>query len=490
MTPQSHVPSLSASTPAPLASPQLARPFTSITTSPAASTQPQTAEAPGPPYGTVEFALDRSVRRIDADGHLHIAACILSAATVCPYYGHEIPNAAALGLDPNALYQVYRDPTALQAAATSMAGKPLLMRHQPVSAQAHPSMLTVGAVGSDVHFTPPNLIGSLTIWQSAAIAAIQSGQQKAVSAGYRYRAVAQTGTHDGTPYTLVMADIVFNHLALVTEPRVKTAIIGDASPAISSRANGKRPHTGAWGSGPSSMAGARAPAIQTSSASVPSLIAASGGTDPSSPSQPCLQQGALTSNSTRQAMPTHAHATSHAHPAASSSAQTDASAIPAAAHTPNAASSEATARTVSSLSAAAPLAGSGGTQPHSTTMPSCTAAQPALSMDAAIAQAVQQAEVGAMRRMEALHTARAAVRPFVGDVTMDSAAAVYGFALRENGVDTTALPEAALQPLFQQFARLHAQTQAAGQGAALGMDSSKTVSFREEFGLNRITVKA
>ncbi len=73
---------------------------------------------------------------------------------------------------------------------------------------------------------------------------------------------------------------------------------------------------------------------------------------------------------------------------------------------------------------------------------------------------------------------------------MDSAAAVYGFALRENGVDTTALPEAALQPLFQQFARLHAQTQVAGQGAALGMDSSKTVSFREEFGLNRITVKA
>ncbi|WP_254906862.1 DUF2213 domain-containing protein [Acetobacter tropicalis] len=489
MTPQPHLHSLSASTPVPLASPQLARPFTSITTSPAASTQPQTAEAPGPPHGTVEFALDRSVRRIDADGHLHIAACILSAATVCPYYGHEIPNAAALGLDPNALYQVYRDPTALQAAAASMAGKPILMRHQPVSAQAHPSMLTVGAVGSDVHFTPPNLIGSLTIWQSAAIAAIQSGQQKAVSAGYRYRAVAQTGTHDGTPYTLVMADIVFNHLALVTEPRVKTAIIGDASPAISSRANGKRLYTGAWGSGPSVMAAAHAPAIQPSSASVPSFIAASGGTDPSSSSQPCLQQGALTSNSTRQAMPTHAHATSHAHPAASSSAQTDASAIPAAAHTPNAASSEATAGTVFSLPAA-PLAGSGGTQPHSTTIPSCTAAQAALSMDAAIAQAVQQAEAGAMRRMEALHTARAAVRPFVGDVTMDSAAAVYGFALRENGVDTTALPEAALQPLFQQFARLHAQTQAAGQGAALGMDSSKTVSFREEFGLNRITVKA
>ncbi|MFT9296329.1 MAG: DUF2213 domain-containing protein, partial [Acetobacter orientalis] len=195
---------------------------------------PVTTATPITPYsggaGAIALALDGSVRRIDADGHLHIATCILSAATVCPYYGHEIPNAQALGLVPDKLYQVYRPPQALAAAAASLAGKPILMRHQPVSAQDHPSTLTVGAVGSSVQFTPPNLVGSLTIWESAAIAAITSGRQKAVSAGYRYKAVPQSGTHNGVAYTLVMANIVFNHLALVAHPRVPTAIIGDAAP--------------------------------------------------------------------------------------------------------------------------------------------------------------------------------------------------------------------------------------------------------------------
>ncbi|MGO3517884.1 MAG: DUF2213 domain-containing protein [Acetobacter cibinongensis] len=218
---------------------------------------PRKAEAPGPPPPQQDtsfpMALDRSVRRIDADGHLHIAACILSAATVCPYYGHEIPNAAALGLDANTLYQVFRPPQALAAAAASMAGKPILMRHQPVSAQDHPSLLTVGAVGSHVQFSAPNLIGSLTIWDSTAISAITSGRQKAVSAGYRYRAIAKSGSHNGQPYSVIMADIVFNHLALVTHPRVSTAIIGDAaSPQPPSRYSLQEPLYSPMSTAPSS----------------------------------------------------------------------------------------------------------------------------------------------------------------------------------------------------------------------------------------------
>ncbi|MFT8475771.1 MAG: hypothetical protein ABF659_10965, partial [Acetobacter orientalis] len=144
--------------------------------------------------------------------------------------------------------------------------------------------------------------------------------------------------------------------------------------------------------------------------------------------------------------------------------------------------------------------------PHNTTQPSAhvlpqagaTAlpshnSLPVTAMDTALTHAIAQAEAGAIRRLEALHTARAAVRPFVGDVAMDSAAAVYGFALQENGVNTQNLPDSALQPLFEQFARLSTQAQAYTQGmanAALGMDSAKTASFREEFGLTRITVKA
>ena len=327
------------------------------------------------------LACDGSVRRIDDDGHLHIASCILSAAGVSPYYGREIPGAEALGLEADKIYQVFRPPQVLAAAAASMAGKPVLMRHQPVSARDHPGTLTVGAVGSSVVFSPPGLTGSLTIWDSAAISAILSGRQRAVSAGYRYRAIQQAGTFEGRPYTLVMADIVFNHLALVARPRVASAVIGDALPT--------------------------APVSSLSLMQEPL----------SSP---------MTSSHSAVSAP---HVSDHSQPASG-------------------------------------------------------------AMDAAIEQAVRQAEAGAVRRLEALHTAREAVRPFVGDVAMDSAGAVYGFALRENGVETDTLPEEAFQPLFEQFARLSVQAQACRAGPVMGMDSAKIVSFREEFGLSRIMVKA
>lgn len=312
---------------------------------------------------TQPLALDRaSVRRVDADGHLHIAHCILSAATVSPYYGREIPGAAALGLKDDAIYSVFRPPDALMQAAPSLRGKPVLMQHTPVSAQDHPASITVGAVGSDVRFTPPNLTGSLTIWDATAIKAIENGTQRAVSAGYRYTAIRQAGTYMGTPYTLIMADIAFNHLALVAQPRVPSAIIGDAAP---------------------------------------------------NPNMPF-------NNRSFQAMP------------------------------------DQTPITVA-------------------------------AMDAAIAQAVQQAEERAVRQMADLHTARAAVRPFVGDVAMDSAPAIYGFALKEAGIDVTGVPEQGLKPLFESFARM--QPRAGGGAPVMGQDAAATQGFRQRFGLERIGVR-
>jgi hypothetical protein len=56
------------------------------------------------------LALDyASVRSKDADGHLHVASSIVSAAQVNPYNGSEIPNWQALGLDPNRVYMLLRD---------------------------------------------------------------------------------------------------------------------------------------------------------------------------------------------------------------------------------------------------------------------------------------------------------------------------------------------------------------------------------------------
>lgn len=174
------------------------------------------------------LALDRSVRRIDADGHLFVERCILSAAVVSPYYGREIPGAEALGLNPDQIYQLYRDADALRAAAETMNGKPILDIHQPINAEDHPREITVGSV-SNARFEAPNLVGELSVWDGDAIKAIQDVSKRCVSAGYAYDAVPETGEVDGQPYTLKMVNIRFNHLALVENPRVPTAIIGDGA---------------------------------------------------------------------------------------------------------------------------------------------------------------------------------------------------------------------------------------------------------------------
>ncbi|WP_025824777.1 DUF2213 domain-containing protein [Asaia astilbis] len=175
------------------------------------------------------LALDASVRRVDDDGHLHIERCILSAAVVSPYYGAEIKDAERLGLKPDQVYQVYRDADALRDAAASMNGKPIIEIHQPVSADDHPREITVGAV-SNVSFDAPDLVGELAIWDGDAIARIQDGTKRSVSAGYAYDIVPESGSIDGRAYTLKMVNIRFNHLALVEKPRVDTAIIGDSAP--------------------------------------------------------------------------------------------------------------------------------------------------------------------------------------------------------------------------------------------------------------------
>lgn len=174
------------------------------------------------------LALDRSVRRIDADGHLFVERCVLSAAVVSPYYGREIPGAEALGLDPDKIYQLYRDADALRDAAETINGKPILDIHQPINADGHPREITVGSV-SNARFEAPDLIGELSIWDGDAIKAIQDGSKRCVSAGYAYDAVPETGEVNGQPYTLKMVNIRFNHLALVETPRVQTAIIGDSA---------------------------------------------------------------------------------------------------------------------------------------------------------------------------------------------------------------------------------------------------------------------
>jgi len=166
------------------------------------------------------IAMDRdSVRRIDQDGHLFVETTPISKAVVNPYYGKEIPGFQKLGLDPERIYNLLRDPKELKAAATTFAGKPLLLIHKPVNADEHPREIVVGSVGDDVEFKAPYLMAPLNIWDAEAIKLIESKKQRELSCGYQYEPVMEPGTYEGERYDGRMTNIKGNHLAIVESGR-------------------------------------------------------------------------------------------------------------------------------------------------------------------------------------------------------------------------------------------------------------------------------
>lgn len=179
------------------------------------------------------LATDRSMRIYDADGHLRVEKTNISKANICPYYGREIPNWEALGLDANRVYKLYRDPAELAKAAHTFAGKPVLLHHIPVSADEPAQELIVGAVGSDVAFKAPYLQASLTIWTREGIDAIESERQRELSCAYRYVADMRPGVLHNASYDGRMVALEGNHVALVAEGRAgPDVVVADEVPRM------------------------------------------------------------------------------------------------------------------------------------------------------------------------------------------------------------------------------------------------------------------
>jgi hypothetical protein len=179
------------------------------------------------------LALDRaaSKRRIDQDGHMHVTDVPISKSNVCGYYGSEIPDADRLGLQPDRIYQLLRDPEELAKSASTFDGKQILSVHKPQAAADHDHELTVGGV-HNVRWEAPYLIaGDFDVWDATAIQGIQDDSQREVSSSYRYRADMQPGTYEGVHYDGVMRDLIANHVALVESGRAgKDVIVGDSNP--------------------------------------------------------------------------------------------------------------------------------------------------------------------------------------------------------------------------------------------------------------------
>jgi hypothetical protein len=180
------------------------------------------------PHG---LAFDRaSVRTYDRDGRLHVEITNISKAAVNPYIGREIPDWQALGLDPNKVYKLLRDPDELAKAAPTFNNIPLLSRHVPVTADDHKPDLVIGSTGTDADFDGSHLRNSLVVWARDAIDDIESDVKKELSAAYRYRADMTPGTYEGEPYDGVMRDLVGNHVAIVREGRAgSSVVVGDAA---------------------------------------------------------------------------------------------------------------------------------------------------------------------------------------------------------------------------------------------------------------------
>lgn len=177
------------------------------------------------------LAFDRAtVRRIDVDGRMHVEISNISKATVNPYRGSEIPDWEALGLDPNRIYFLLRDPEELARAAPTFNNIPLLSKHIPVSAAEPQKEFVVGATGSNASYQAPYLKNSLVVWDAVAIALIESEEQKELSSAYRYRADMTPGVYEGVAHDGVMRDICGNHVALVEVGRAgPDVVVGDSS---------------------------------------------------------------------------------------------------------------------------------------------------------------------------------------------------------------------------------------------------------------------
>lgn len=188
------------------------------------------------------LAFDKaSARSFDKDGRLHVSRTPISKANVCPYLGNEIPGWDSLGLDPNKIYRMYRDAESLTQGASTFNNIQLTKKHIQVSADAPQKEEIVGSIGSDVSFEPPFLMASMCIWDNEAIGLVEAGKLDEISSAYHYSPVMGSGTSpDGDDYDGVMTSIVGNHVSLVEKGRAgPDVIVADAlSPELAAIVGG------------------------------------------------------------------------------------------------------------------------------------------------------------------------------------------------------------------------------------------------------------
>lgn len=180
------------------------------------------------------IALDKaSARSYDGNGNLIVDKTIITKAAVNPYYGREIPNHEQLGLDPNRIYNLLRDPEELKKGMRSFGGLPLMLKHVPVSAEDPQKEYVVGSIGTDLEMDGDDIKTSIRVWDKEAINLIEAEKLNELSSGYAYDPDMTAGEYNGVKFDGIMRNIHGNHVALVERGRIgRDAIIADSLPKL------------------------------------------------------------------------------------------------------------------------------------------------------------------------------------------------------------------------------------------------------------------
>lgn len=381
----------------------------------------------------MKLAFDRTARRIDADGRLHVARSHISKATVNPYYGKEIPGFEELGLSADKIYRLLRDPVELERGAETFARLPILSEHVPVTVDSPRPDLVVGAIGSEINFASPYLDADICIWDAKAIAGIETDKIRELSCAYRYIPVMESGEFEGQPYDGRMTEIQGNHLALVEVGRAGSdVVVADKNPFIKYKETAMK--MSKLGKALFAALCSASPVLAADSA-LPALV---GSADRKTFNRETVKAKllALDSELDPQQLDNVIDAL------------LDVEQDPKPTETPMAAADESPADKLRKLLA--------GKVDESVIAEACGLMQPAA------ADAVPEPEVGmkkedvaaamdSMRKeMREANEAAREVRHMVGDVAMDSAAEIYGFALDHMKVDRKGVEGApALRALFK-----------------------------------------
>lgn len=377
-----------------------------------------------------KLAFDRSVRTKTPDGHLRIETSPITKATVNPYYGKEIPDSDRLGLKPDQIYYLLRDPDELARAAPTFNNLPILIKHQPVSADDHPRELTVGATGSDACFIAPYINVSMSIWDSVAIAGIESREQAELSSAYRYTADMTAGEYEGARYDGVMRNIVGNHVALVDVGRAgHDVVVQDRNPF---NTEGK-PMTKA-----EKLALARTNAQNTARAKLAALMAAD--------AKPEQIDAILNQMAQDEAEEVKKVEDEDPEPKEDPKAKDE--------DDPKAKDEDPKKQPEVSKAA----------------------------MDQAIKVAQDQAKSDAVKEVTRLFEARELVKPLVGVVTMDSAEQVYKFALDQKSADTKGVHPSAYKPMVD----LLLKTEQTKPQARIAADAASIKTVQDKPNFSRI----